>query len=319
MSVYFDEEFYQLAGDLNLTNDVIFKAVFGRETDESKMLLMDLVNAVLNLDGAERIVSIEHQNPFNYQEFYGDKLSILDIKATTGRGVQLNIEMQVNEQSHYMQRSLYYWAKLFSGQMVTGQRYDSIKKTIGIHFVDHVMFEQPTEAHEIHRVYNSHHRMVTDLLELHYIQMPLVDAIIREKERALFNWVTFMKEVNQRDKRYMVESIISEKDVMEVALWQFKKATANDILRHQAEARQKAEFDYQTNLYAAEQKGLARGHEEGLAKGLEEGLVEGKRDAMAEMAVKMKNRGMTNLEISELTGLSLEEIEHLGGNDGDHT
>ncbi len=47
--------------------------------------------------------------------------------------------------------------------------------------------------------------------------------------------------------------------------------------------------------------------EEGLEKGLEQGLEQGRKQLVCEMI----SRGMTPDLISEMTGLSLEEIENL--------
>jgi predicted transposase/invertase (TIGR01784 family) len=51
------------------------------------------------------------------------------------------------------------------------------------------------------------------------------------------------------------------------------------------------------------------GLEKGMKKGLEQGLEQGERQKAQAIAVKLLNRGMTVKEISEITSLSLEEIE----------
>ena len=50
-----------------------------------------------------------------------------------------------------------------------------------------------------------------------------------------------------------------------------------------------------------------RGYNSAVAASKEEGIAEGKK----ETAKKMKDRGYSNDEIAELTGLSLEEISNL--------
>ena len=51
--------------------------------------------------------------------------------------------------------------------------------------------------------------------------------------------------------------------------------------------------------------------EEGLEKGLEQGLEQGRNEERLQLIRKMVSRGMTPELISEMTGLSLEEIETL--------
>ena len=49
--------------------------------------------------------------------------------------------------------------------------------------------------------------------------------------------------------------------------------------------------------------------EEGLVQGLERGLEQGRNEERLQLIRKMVSRGMTPELISEMTGLSLEEIE----------
>lgn len=51
--------------------------------------------------------------------------------------------------------------------------------------------------------------------------------------------------------------------------------------------------------------------EEGLEKGLEQGLEQGRNEERLQLIRKMVSRGMTPELISDMTGLSLEEIETL--------
>ena len=63
----------------------------------------------------------------------------------------------------------------------------------------------------------------------------------------------------------------------------------------------------ETAVDEAREEGLEQGLEQGLEKGLEQGLEQGRKQLVCEMI----SRGMTPELISEMTGLSLEEIETL--------
>ena len=63
----------------------------------------------------------------------------------------------------------------------------------------------------------------------------------------------------------------------------------------------------ETAIDEAREEGLVQGLEQGLAQGLEQGLEQGRKQLVCEMI----SRGMTPELISEMTGLSLEEIETL--------
>ncbi|MBS5357145.1 MAG: transposase [Streptococcus parasanguinis] len=63
----------------------------------------------------------------------------------------------------------------------------------------------------------------------------------------------------------------------------------------------------ETAIDEAREEGLEQGLERGLEQGLEKGLEQGRKQLVCEMV----SRGMTPDLISEMTGLSLEEIETL--------
>ena len=67
------------------------------------------------------------------------------------------------------------------------------------------------------------------------------------------------------------------------------------------------ERDYDNIIYTAKIEGRAEGIAEGEARGRVEGLAEGKTD----VARAMKTKGLEISLISELTGLSEEEIQRL--------
>jgi predicted transposase/invertase (TIGR01784 family) len=56
---------------------------------------------------------------------------------------------------------------------------------------------------------------------------------------------------------------------------------------------------------------LSASFEDGEARGIEKGKIEGKTEGIAEVAKNMKGKGSDVAFISEVTGLSVEEIEKL--------
>ena len=69
----------------------------------------------------------------------------------------------------------------------------------------------------------------------------------------------------------------------------------------------KAYRDIKNSIDSARREGRAERHTEGLAEGLAEGHAEEKKV----IARKMKSRGFSATDISEMTGLAEEEIEAL--------
>ena len=75
-------------------------------------------------------------------------------------------------------------------------------------------------------------------------------------------------------------------------------------------ARNKAQFIADAKRKAAAE-GMAEGMAKGLAKGLAEGLAEGASRSKNEIALRLLNANLSAKQVSEWTGLSLEEIDAL--------
>jgi predicted transposase/invertase (TIGR01784 family) len=74
-----------------LTNDLLFKIVFGSKGNEKLLAL--LLNALLQLRGKRQIRELEILNPINLPEFKSDKTSIIDVKARDKSGEVYCVEI----------------------------------------------------------------------------------------------------------------------------------------------------------------------------------------------------------------------------------
>jgi predicted transposase/invertase (TIGR01784 family) len=59
------------------------------------------------------------------------------------------------------------------------------------------------------------------------------------------------------------------------------------------------------------EKGMQKGMEEGMQKGMEEGMQKGMEKKSFEIAKRMKQSGMSDDVIAEMTGLSIDNIDSL--------
>lgn len=67
----------------------------------------------------------------------------------------------------------------------------------------------------------------------------------------------------------------------------------------------------ETAIDEAHEEGLEQGLERGLEQGLEKGLEQGRNEERLQLIRKMVSRGMTPELISDMTGLSLKEINSM--------
>jgi predicted transposase/invertase (TIGR01784 family) len=85
--------------------------------------------------------------------------------------------------------------------------------------------------------------------------------------------------------------------------------------RYDALAREKGLRDYNSRFYAAKEEGIEIGISKGRAEGKAEGKAEGEQIGVSKanlaMALKLIAKGFSLPEISDVTGISEEELQKL--------
>lgn len=89
-------------------NDFVFKLIFGDE--KNKDILIDFLNSILKTPQSE-LADIELINTELLREFAEDRKGILDVRAKTKAGEQIDIEIQVLYTDYMAERTLFYWSK----------------------------------------------------------------------------------------------------------------------------------------------------------------------------------------------------------------
>ena len=124
---------------------------------------------------------------------------------------------------------------------------------------------------------------------------------VREKDivnEPLHRWLTWFDPGS--DPELVAEVVGMDRGIQKAQERQEYVLSDREVMRIH-EAREMAELDRLSRENRARRKGRAEGHAEGRAEGREE--------ANLEIARKMKNAGKPFSEISEFTGISLEQIE----------
>ena len=110
---------------VDVKNDVAFRKIFGNE--KKKVILISFLNAVLGLNGHDRIKDVTLLNPYQLPRIRGEKASIIDVKAIDNKGATFIIEMQVAEPEGLEQRILYYTSKDYAAQINSGDDYPLLR------------------------------------------------------------------------------------------------------------------------------------------------------------------------------------------------
>ena len=290
--------------------DLAFKKIFGVE--ENKDLLISLINSIVGPE--DQVAEITLLNPYNPKNFQNDKLSILDIKAKGNDGKMFNIEIQVADEADYDKRALYYWAKVYSGQLMGSEDYTTLNKAIGIHILN---FTSIVDSDKYHNVFNirekdSNLEYFKDL-ELHTIELKkfcpstkeaLSEFVLRIKS-ALDIWLAFLTRNDLLNKHDLPKALNnpSLKKALEVI----------DEINFNTEERMA--YEDRLGWLRMEASAFKKYEDKGFEKGMEEGehigLEKGKLAQALATAKVLKAQGIAFDIIAAATGLPKAEIEEL--------
>ncbi len=295
-----------MAEYINPFRDIVFKYIFGR--NETKNLLKSFINAVLADVDMETVTEIEILNPFNLKEFQNDKFSFLDIKAEAASGEIYNIEVQLSGFEEYKFRTLYYWAKLYTGQLGESENYAELKPVICINILDFNLIKELDSFHTCFLPYEYQNRdiLLTGHFQVHFLEiLKFKDNILGINQDLKF-WFKYLTLEGQNQEEKM-KGILDEKEEFKKAHEEYKKFTADKKMRDLYEARLKFKRDNEAILREAKIKA----REEGLKEGLKEGIEKGIKESKIATAKNMKKEGFEASIICKITGLNQEQIKEL--------
>ncbi len=182
------------------TVDCVFKAILGSEAH--KNLLVHFLNAILEPPPGQWIESVILQNPYNPQDFIGDKLSIVDVKAIDQRGKQYQVEIQIATYIGLNHRMLYNWSQLYKEQIKAGNDYSELLPTTSIWILNDNLPELAgsDRYHHHFQVLDPQNQIyLNDHLNIHVLELKKWHDHPIEIETAKQQWLYFFREGKQID------------------------------------------------------------------------------------------------------------------------
>lgn len=267
-------------------NDFIFKKLFGEKGDEP--VLIAFLNAVLQKTRKEEIKEIViKDNKELTKELINDKTGRIDVRATTVKGEEIDIEVQIKDQNNMDKRTLFYWSKLYLEGIKKGGDYKELNKVITINLLDFEYLETK-QYHSSFHLWEDEQKdyMLTDLVEIHFIELPKFRALQNKdfKESSLQRWLAFLeKDINKN----MLEELMNMEPAIKMAEEKLDYLSSDPYTIELYKAREDSEHE-KANFFSSGQDSKAR-----------------------EIAKNMIDMGMTNDIIRKATGLNEEEIEML--------
>jgi predicted transposase/invertase (TIGR01784 family) len=242
--------------------DVVFQALFGEIGNER--ITKGFLETILK----RKIESIDlSKNPILRREFKDDKLGVLDILAELDGKEKCNIEMQLIDQSNIIERILYYWSRLYTRQIKTGEDYSLLEKTIVILITDfEVKNLKEMDYHSVWKIMDNKTggKILTDKLEIDIIELPKIKGREKEKDKLL-DWLYFLE--NPKSER-VTEKMGENKEIKE-ATEKLDSLSEDERMQRIADLRLKAIMDEKA-IYAKGLEDGERKREEELKERIEE-------------------------------------------------
>ena len=287
----------------NALNDCFVRYFFTDKGGEK--VLLDFINAVMIRADMKTFKAVEILNPFNLKRNYKDKETIVDVKCITKNGTVVIIEVPLSGNSRFPERILYYWAANYSKLLKKGEEYEDLTPVISINLLNFNLNKKDSNVHSCYMIYDTKNkRLLTDHLQIHIIELKKFKFKDNDLKKDLNYWLGFF---TTKDMEAYMSEIVKEKPIMEEAHKRYNNFIRSRLMMSEYEKKEIYQYDKQIMLKDERREGI----KEGMKKGKLEGLKEGRIAEQISMAKSMKTKNLDIKLISEITGLTIDEIKKL--------
>ncbi len=273
--------------------DVIFKMIFGAKKNED--MLRHMLARLLEKD-PDSIRNIEVKNPEVPPSFPEGKFSRLDLSLEMD-GSLVNIEIQLSRYKKYADRALFYWSKLYSDDMKSGEFYASAKPCIQVNILDFSMFDC-AECHSRFSVMERNRQEVlTEKFDMHFFELTKLPGQIDE-HNFMELWLRLINAQSEEDLEMLDNTNVNE---IKKATEYVRSLTNDENAREQARMREKQILDEKSFVAEARLEGRLEGREQGRLEGREQGRLEGREQGELAMIESLRAIGVSEELINKAT------------------
>ena len=242
-----------MADIISLQYDFCFKHLFLNEN-----IRRYFVSDALGLS-LEEIRSVRLANPYLWKRFRQQKQGILDVIIELNDDRKVNVELQIKMISHWDRRSLFYLSKMYTEDLLIGQKYYRLRKCISINILGFNLDDRP-EYHRVYRLRDETGHEYSDMLEIRVIELnkPLNGADPMDDWIRLFNAKT-------EEELDMLQTTTKNRGILE-AIKEVRIMNLGKTMRALYEGHMKQIRDQ----YARDEYVRTEGKKQGMAQGIEQ-------------------------------------------------
>ena len=280
--------------------DFGFKKLFGEECN--KDLLLDFLNELLHTKEG-KIIQLTYLKSEQLGRSDEDRKAIFDLHCVNEKGEKFIVEMQKTKQNFFKDRALYYSTFPILEQAIQGDWNYELKAVYTVAILDFVFEEDKNDPdkyrYDVMLTDIETHKIFYNKLMFIYLEMPKFNKAIEELETRFEKWMYVIKNLKRLDRlpdklrEKVFEKIFAAAEIANLSKDEYKQYITS------------------LNAYRDFKNSIDTARDEGKIEGKIEGMIEGERAGKIEIAKKLKNRGMSIDQISELTNLTKEDIESI--------
>ena len=286
---------------LPLKMDFVFKFVFTNDLGA----LASLISSILFPNGDKKLEVIEIISSEIIPIFKNGKRTFLDLKLLckilpSEDENYIQVELQIAEQSGYIQRSLYYASGLIQHQLKAGESYFQLTPIIQINILDFSLLPGESIVSRFLLKEKDSNTILTEDFQMIYVELPKFQKTkIEDLQTEAEIWFYLLNNIQNLTEKSRME-ILKKKPDLKNAFGVLEMYSSDPEKQREFEERLRADENYAYEL--------AVKYEKGIEKGIEEGEL---RKSM-ETARKMRELGDSLEKISIVTGLSELQLKENG-------
>ena len=269
--------------------DNVFKAIFTKDSPESRGALAYLLSAIIKRS-LTVLTIVANEPPV---ESVNERQIRYDINCKFKSGELCNIEMTLNPDTYEPIRLEYYSGKLFVSQDIRGKdkSYSDLKCSYQIALlVNDSIYDDDVFVHNFKYYDEENGISLNGKSHIITIELSKLEQIAKKpvaEMSAIERWAVFFKYTPDKEKREIINEIIKAEEGIAMGAQVLLSISKDENER----ARLTSEYKFAVDLQSK--------------------MIDARRAEKREIANKMLKRGRPIDEIIEDTGLTREEIEEL--------
>ncbi len=192
----------------------------------------------------------------------------------------------------------FYLSKMILKQLVKGDNYNQLNKTITINILDFDYIKDEKFHSSYHLYEDMTKKLLSDIVEIHFIELKKFEKSKKDYNNKLHRWLSFLINPEGKEIDIMKKEDTEIKEAMDVLY----NISGDKELIQLAEMRDKAIRDEKSRLQGARDEGR------------EEGIKQGAKDALVKSTIKLLRKKFKDIPdniIESILKLSLEKIEEI--------